>query len=178
MRQFRFMPKALYYTYAHRILEHHLTRAVVRVAYPEAWEEDGKTYSGNTRHIVGFIIADPSEIGLVIHYVYTRVDYDTRQKNVKGSYRQQGIAKRLVTSMMEDYGCDQAVYTLRGHDVDAEPWLKNKVDNEYLPWLTYNYMLFWTLLPPSWETGVMATLNPKMKDQIRLQEEYSPSNFF
>lgn len=174
MHQFRYMPKALFYTYAHRALEHHLTRAVVKVAYPDTWEENGKTYSGNTRHIVGFIIADPTEIGLVIHYVYTRKDYEPNSATVKGSYRMQGVARALVEGMMRDYECKEAIYTLRGQDVSAELELKEKVDKQWSHWLTYNHMLFWTLLPHEWEKGIVATLDPKMRDSIRLQDEYAP----
>jgi hypothetical protein len=160
--QFKCMPSRLYFTYAHRIWEHHLTRCVVRVAYPAAYEEDGEVISGDSRQILGFIVAEPSNIGLVIHYLYTRLDYSTK-KNRWISYRRQGIAKKLVEGMMEDFGMKEVVYTLMGSTVDKFPELGDKVYDTWSKVLTYNHPLFWSLLPDKWERGIEATLDPKLR---------------
>lgn len=164
--QFKVMPSRLYYTYAHRIWEHHLTRCVVRVAYPDAYNKDDMVVSGDSKQILGFIVAEPSNIGLVIHYLYTRLDYSTRKKRWV-SYRRQGIAKKLVTGMMEDFGMDEVVYTLMGSTVDKFPELGDKVYGDWSRKLTYNHPLFWTLLPDKWERGVEATIDPKLRGAMQ-----------
>jgi hypothetical protein len=164
--QFRVMPSRLYFTYAHRIWEHHLTRCVVRIAYPKAYEENGKVFSGDTRQILGFVVAEPSNIGLVVHYAYTRLDYST-EKQRWVSWRQQGIAKALIEGMMEDFDMEEMVYTLMGSTVDKFPELGDKVYGEWSRKLTYNHALFWSLLPPKWETGIQATLDPEMREAFQ-----------
>ena len=164
--QFKVMPSRLYFTYAHRIWEHHLTRCVVRVAYPNPYEQDGKVVSGDTRQILGFIVAEPSNIGLVIHYLYTRLDWSTRKKRWV-SWRRQGIAKKLVEGMMKDYGMDEVVYTLMGSTVDKFPELGDKVYDTWSKVLSYNHALFWTLLPDKWERGIEATINPEMRGALQ-----------
>jgi len=164
--QFRAMPKALFYTYAHRIWEHHLTRCIVRVAYPEAFEQDGKVISGNTRQIVGFIVAEPTNIGLVVHQIYTRLDYNT-SKFQWHTYRRQGIAKKLLKSMMDDFGMDKVIYTMEGRTLTKFPAFMDKVYDDWGEWLTYNHCLFWSLLPPKWETGIHATLDPALNKAFR-----------
>lgn len=164
--QFKLMPSRLYFTYGHRIWEHHLTRCVVRVAYPAAYEKDGEVFSGDSRQILGFIVAEPSNIGLVIHYLYTRLDWSTK-KNRWVSWRRQGIAKKLVTGMMEDFNMDEVVYTLRGSTVDKFPELADKVYDTWSRKLTYNHPLFWNLLPPKWETGIEATVDPRLRESFQ-----------
>lgn len=164
--QFKCMPSRLYFTYAHRIWEHHLTRCIVRIAYPAPHEEDGNVVSGDTRQILGFIVAEPSNIGLVTHYLYTRLDYSTK-KNRWVSYRRQGIARKLVEGMMHDFdgalGRKEVVYTLMGSTVDKFPELGDKVYDTWSKVLTYNHPLFWSLLPDKWERGIQATLDPKLR---------------
>jgi hypothetical protein len=175
------MPKSLYYNYMHRRLEHIVTQAVVRVAYPDAYEEGGKAYSGNTRHIIGFIVADVTNIGLVIHYVYTRRDYDLGGDNhgrPSLCYRKQGVARALVESMLRDYKIapNEIIFTVHGQDLNRHKELDAKVRDEWK--MVYNPELFLSiLLPDGWETGIVATLDPSEKRAIRQTEQYVPGAF-
>jgi hypothetical protein len=164
--QFRVMPSRLYFTYAHRIWEHHLTRCVVRIAYPDAYELEGNAVSGDTRQILGFIVAEPSNIGLISHYVYTRLDYST-EKQRWVSWRRQGIARALIEGMMKDFNMDEMIYTLMGSTVDKFPELGDKVYDDWSRVISYNHALFWSLLPPKWETGIEATLDPLLKESFQ-----------
>jgi hypothetical protein len=171
------MPRALYFPYMHRRLEHTLTRAVVRVAYPDAWEEDGKVFGGNSRHIIGFVVAEPSNIGLIVHYVYTRRDYAPKGGTIKACYRRNGIAKRLVEGMLRDYQMDHIIFTIWGQEMWQSETFFQKVTEEWKDKLTYNPELFTTLLPYQWETGVAATLNPDVAKAIHRTKGISPVKF-
>lgn len=171
------MPRSLYFPYVHRRLEHTLTRAIVRVAYPGAWEEDGKVYSGNTNHIVGFIVAEPSSIGLITHYVYTRRDYSQKGGRIEACYRQQGIARALLEGMLKDYDKDHVTFTLWGQELVKSPAFFDKVTKGWGSKMTYNPELFTTLLPPKWEQGITATLDSRMAVAIHQQKSHSPTSF-
>jgi len=173
----RQMPRSLYYPYMHRRLEHTLTRAVIRVAYPKAWEENGKVISGNLRHILGFIIADPSDIGLVVHYVYTRRDYTPKGGHIKACYRKQGIGKKLLESMVRDYKADHIVFTLWGQELLIDQEFFNKIMVENASLFTYNPELFTTLLPEKWERGIVATLNPEEAMAFNKAKAIGPVDF-
>lgn len=163
----------------HRRLEHHLTRAVVRVAYPEAWEENGKVFSGNTKFILGYIIGEPSNVGLILHYLYTRRDYVPRGGAVKSCYRRQGIAKKLLEGMMKDYDADHVVFTVWGQELVAS-WelMERVVKGDLAHKFTYNPELFMsTLLPQGWEQGIPATLNPDMAKALHKTKMYVPTAF-
>lgn len=171
------MPRALYFPYMHRRLEHTLTRAVVRVAYPDAWEEDGKVYSGNSRHIIGFIVAEPSNIGLVVHYVYVRRDYTPKGGLVKACYRRNGIGRALLEGMLKDYKQEDVVFTVWGQELWQSEGFFDKVTKEWSHRLTYNPELFTTLLPHQWERGIVATLDPDVARAIHKTEGASPVRF-
>ena len=173
----RQMPRSLYYPYVHRRLEHTFTRAVIRVAYPEAWEENGKVISGNMKHILGFVIADPSNIGLVLHYLYTRRDYAPKGGGIKACYRRQGIAKKLMEGMIKDYEADHVIFTLWGQELVKSQTFFDKVTDEWSDKVTYNPELFTTLLPPKWEQGITATLDPQMADAYRQARVHVPVDF-
>jgi hypothetical protein len=170
------MPRSLYFPYMHRRLEHTLTRAIVRVAYPDAVEENGQVFSGNTNHILGFIIAEPSSIGLVLHYVYTRRDYVPKGGGIKACYRRHGIAKQLVQGMMEDYKKDHIIFTLWGQELrDYE--FTARLFGDWTNLCTYNPELFTTLLPPKWEQGIISNLNEDVTQAIRKTKADSPVDF-
>ncbi len=155
----RNMPRSLYYPYMHRRLEHTFTRAVVRIAYPEAWQDGERTFSGNTDHILGFIIADPSQdtsVGLILHYLYTRRDYSQHGGAILGCYRKQGIAKKLLEGMMHDYNVDHVTFTIWGQELVKSDSLLDKLRGEWKHKMTYNCELFNTLLPFQWERGLKA----------------------
>lgn len=157
----------LYYTYMHRAFEHYLTKGFVRIAYPNAYEEDGMVHSPNPTQIVGYLIADVTHIGLVVHHCYTRRDY-AFDKSVARCYRGQGIAKKLITGLMDDYNLDKMTYTVRtpqfrgSHNAPFAYRIDKDRD------IQYNPFLFFTLLPPGWETGALANMNEDMKREINL----------
>jgi hypothetical protein len=171
------VPNGLYYTYMHRILEHTLTRSVVRVAYPAAYEENGEVYSGNTGHIIGFIVADVSAIGLIVHYVYVRTDY-TEHGMPELTYTGQGIARTLLDGMLKDYKMDHVVYTIRSPFFRRNPNFAHRIDFEERNKYTYNPFLLFTLMPHQWERGIVASLNEtEMKKYREVQAEYVPVDF-
>jgi GNAT superfamily N-acetyltransferase len=173
------MPRSLFYPYVHRRLEHTLTRAIVRVAYPEAFEQDGKVFSGNTSHIIGFIVAEPSKdpaVGLIMHYVYTRRDYSKTGGRIEADYRKQGIARKLVEGMKEDYKMDHVTFTLWGQELrDRE--FSSRLFDDWEPLCTYNPELFNTLLPLHWEQGVVQTLNEGAQKAINKSRARVPGQF-
>jgi len=146
-------PNDVAYLYLHRALEHHLTKDVVRVAYPTATKGTGNTVlQGDHKRILGYIIAMPSDLGLVVHYANTRKTFE-EDGVIFEDYRQQGICKQLVQSLLRDYDLENVIYTQRTAQFRYDkPW-RERVDHdsniEHNPWL------FYTLLPPGWETGVL-----------------------
>lgn len=166
------MPKSLYFPYMHRMLEQHLTRCVVRVAYPKEWEENGRVYHGNTRHILGFIVADVTDIGLVVHYLYTRRDYGPKS-GIEACYRNQGIATELLTSMLEDFEQEDITFTIWGQDLIAFPELALKLEEIEA---IYNNCLWYTLMLPEWEKGLPSrTADADMARAIKLTSAYMPT---
>jgi GNAT superfamily N-acetyltransferase len=173
------MPRSLFYPYVHRRLEHTLTRAVVRVAYPGAFEENGKVFSGNTNHIIGFIVAEPSEdpdVGLIMHYVYTRRDYSKKGGRIEADYRRQGIARKLIEGMKEDYKMDHVTFTLWGQEL-RDPEFSGRLFDDWKNLCTYNPELFNTLLPPKWEQGIVQTLNEGMAKAFNKSRAQAPVAF-
>lgn len=166
------MPNRLYYTYAHRAWEHTLTRGIVRVAYSGAYEKDDVVISGNTRFILGFIVADVTNIGLVVHYCNVRQDTDEYGK-VRATYRKQGIARRLVQGLLDDYRLKKVIYTQRTAMFRRFVHFREKIDQQR-DLFEYNPCLFFTLLPPGWETGVIPTMDAEIAPQLReLQGQWS-----
>ena len=167
------MPNPLYYTYAHRGWEHHFVRCIVRVAYagPHLLDDD-TVKSGNTRHILGFIVAEVTAIGLVVHYCNVRRDYDT-QGRITADYRRRGIATKLIQSFMDDYGDMKVTYTNRTTMFRVHGDFRARVDDD--PKFEYNPCLWFTLLPPGWETGILATLNPNLQtDFSKIESQGMP----
>lgn len=159
----REVPNALYYTYMHRALEHHLTRGLVRVAYQDAYQADGLTHGGNSRHILGFIIADVTDIGLIVHYVNVRRDNDTLGK-IDRCWRGQGIAKKLVKGIMKEYDLKNVIYTMRSPMFRRNERFAHNIDSNKR--IQYNPFLFFTLMPPGWETGILANINEDLKMEV------------
>lgn len=162
------MPSPLYFAYMHRAFEHHLTRCPVRLAYPESHEVGGEVRSGNPNHIIGVLVADPTSIGLVVHYLGTRRDFDPEIGEPSRCYRRQGIARTLVDSMFTDYGKgEDAVprhmhYTVRTPMFYRNPAFQKWVDHDMKGQITYNQFLFERFLPPQWETGLQVHADPEM----------------
>jgi hypothetical protein len=150
-------PNGLYHQYFHRALEHTLTRAVTFVACyaPKKVTIQGQSMvqSMDSRKILGFIIADPTELGLIIHHAYVRCtfnDHGTRTED----YRRLGIGRKMLEAMQREYklGTDKVIYTLKTAMFRYEKTFRVKLEGD--PLYTFNPFLFWTLLPKHWETGV------------------------
>ncbi len=143
----------IYYTYAHRAWEFHFTRAIVRIAYPMPFTRpDGFVAHGDSSTILGFVIAEPSNVGLVVHFTYVRRDVDSEGRIIR-DYRSQGIAKSLIESMMKDYDQDLVIYTVRTPQFFREEAFRTYVDRH--SHIIHNPYLWFTLLPEGWETGIM-----------------------
>jgi len=148
------VPSDVAYLYLHRALEHHLTRDVIRIAYPTAQKGVGnKVLQGDHRFILGYVIAAPSELGLVVHYANTRRTFEGNGV-VTEDYRRRGICKTLVKSLMRDYELDNIIYTNRTAQFRYDKAWRERIDRdpqiEHNPWMFYNSFS----LPYEWERGV------------------------
>jgi len=88
----RAMPDQQYYHFQHKLLEELLPESVVKVAC-NAERND---------QILGWICAQPTTEALIVHFVY-----------VKQPFRGLGVARRLVTELLNDYGLTEIVFTHR-----------------------------------------------------------------
>lgn len=118
------IPNRFFYYYHHKILEALIPESVVLVA---CLETDPDT-------ILGWCCAQVVDTALVIHYLY-----------VKYNFRKFGIARRLVTTLLESER-PPAVFVTH-----LMPHLKRKVRD--LNWLYNPYLLFMKL-PLGWEADV------------------------
>ena len=152
---FRTVKNQLYYTYMHRAFEHVLTRSVVKIAFPDAkkirMEGSNMVRGADPKRILGFVIADPTDIGLVIHYCNVRRSVDDN-KQVTEDYRRKGIARMLIQDLLDSYELKNIIYTQRTAMFRYDPPFRERIDKD--PIVTYNPFMFYTLLPPGWETGV------------------------
>ena len=150
-------PDGLYHQYMHRALEHTLTRAITFVAYPlpKRITVNGSKMvrSSNTSDIFGFVIADPTSIGLVIHYANVRKTYNDHG-TLTEDYRGLGICTKIVEAMQKAYELknDKIIYTLKTPMFRYEREFRRKLEKDKR--FTYNPFLFWSLLPDGWETGI------------------------
>jgi hypothetical protein len=154
---FQGCPDGLYHQYMHRALEHTLVRAITFVAYPlpKRITVNGSKMvrSSNASDIFGFVIADPTELGLVIHYANVRKTYNDHG-TLTEDYRRLGIATKIVDAMFKQYEIknDNIIFTLKTPMFRYEKEFKWKLEKEKR--FTYNPFLFWTLLGDGWETGI------------------------
>lgn len=175
------MPRGTYFPYMHRRLEHIFTRAVIRIAYPAAWEEKGQVYSGNRNHILGFIVAEPTKepsVGLVVHYVYTRRDYSISGGDIHACYRRQGVARKLVESMLRDYKQERITFTIWGQELLADDKMFEKVTKEWVHTMSYNPELFMsTMLPYQWERGIVGVADTRLAEGFHKAKAQIPTAF-
>jgi hypothetical protein len=147
----------LYHQYMHRALEHTLMRAITFVAYPAPQKiivkGQSMVRSSDSRRILGFVVADPTDLGLIVHTMNVRRSYDDDGKMTE-DYRRLGIGKKMLEAMMREYKLPtrKVIYTLKTsmfrYDREFKEKLKSNSD------ITFNPFLFWTLLPEAWETGI------------------------
>lgn len=165
------MNPALYYSHMHRILEQHLTRCSVLIAYPKEWQEKDQVYHGNTRFILGFLIVEKAQGsgGLIVHYLYTR--RDMKKGGIDACFRNQGIARTLIQTAMNRYETMNLNFTVWGADMVAFPELAAKVTDEYKA--VYNNFLFYIPLLHEWWKGLPARTTDKASvEAIKLAEQY------
>jgi hypothetical protein len=154
---FQGCPDGLYHQYMHRALEHTLTRAITFVAYPlpKRIKMNGSKMvrSSNTSDILGYVVADPTQLGLVVHYANVRKTYNDHG-TLTEDYRGLGIATKIIDAMFKEYEIpnDKIIYTLKTPMFRYQKAFKQKLEKEER--FTYNPFLFWTLLPDNWETGI------------------------
>jgi hypothetical protein len=154
---FQGCPDGLYHQYMHRALEHVFTRAVTFVAYPlpQTIKMNGSKMvrSSNASTILGFVSADPTQLGLVIHYANVRKTYNDHG-TLTEDYRRLGIGTKIVDAMFKEYEIpnDKIIYTLKTPMFRYEKAFKWKLEKEER--FTFNPFLFWTLLKDGWETGI------------------------
>lgn len=142
----------LYFTYMHRAFEHYLVNAPVFVACQGPEEVNGSVVAGNPRRILGFIICQPSNIGLIVHYMNVRRSTDD-QGHVVENYRRQGIGTKLLRHALSETGMPQSpiTYTLRTGQFRNHAF-RTFIGNDDR--FSYNPFLFFTLLPLGWEQGI------------------------
>lgn len=151
------MPDGLYHQYMHRALEHTFTRAITLIAYPKPaqlkMQGSNVVRSSDSSHILGFLVADPTDLGLVIHYMNTRKSYNDHG-TLTEDFRRRGIARKLVETAIQQYKLrpDKIFYTLKTPMFRYEKAFREKIKNDKR--FVYNPMLFFTLLPAGWETGI------------------------
>lgn len=152
---FRSMSNDLYYTYMHRALEYHMTEYLVRVAYPLPQPVASGVQSGDHKKILGFFLGTPTSIGVVCTYCNVRRSTDETGWEID-NHRKQGIARKLIQSVKDDYEVDPNLpltYTHRTAQFRYDkPW-RERIDRDKS--IVYNPILFYTLMPQGWETGVM-----------------------
>lgn len=118
------VPNSTYYYYHHKVLEELLTRCTVMVAcFPDRPDQ-----------ILGYVCAEKFDAGLVIHYLY-----------VKKTFRNFGIARKLVDHLVEAEKPPKILYTHKTRDMF--PIERKLRDNG---WEFHPYLL-WVSLPERWE---------------------------
>jgi hypothetical protein len=144
-----------FYKYAHRALEHHLTRCPVHVAYPSGYiDENGEAVLGSSNNIVGFIVADPTNKGLIVHMLYTRRSFD-KDGGITDDYRRLGIASRLVAHMRSIYELpEDLIYTFQPKMISSNEEFRERVQRDRKT--AFNPFMFFTMLPAHWEQGIRA----------------------
>lgn len=150
-------PNGIFHQYMHRALEHTLTRAITFIAYPGPHPvkvgDENMTRSGDPNRIIGYVVADPTPLGLIVHYANTRKSYN-EHGTLYENYQRKGICTKIVQAMIKHYHLpDEKIrYTLKTAMFRYEKEFKRKLEDD--PRFEYNPFLFFTLLPPGWETGV------------------------
>ena len=150
-------PDGIYHQYTHRALEYTFMRAPILIAYPapKNVRMEGSTMvrHGNPRKILGFLVADPTEIGLVVHYMNVRRSQDDKG-HITQNYRRKGIATKLLQTAIEQFKVrdDRIYWTLKTSMFRYHKEFRQKIfeDKRFV----YNPFLFFTLLPDGWETGI------------------------
>lgn len=151
------MKDGMFHQYTHRALESMLLRCVTLVAYPSpkmiTMNGSNMVRSGSPKRILGFLMCDPTEIGLVVHMLYVRRTFDDDGVMID-DYREKGVGKRLIEAAIEQFKLpDRKVfYTVKTAHFRYYPELRKRVEGDER--LIYHPYLFFTLLEPGWEAGI------------------------
>jgi len=157
----------LFHQYMHRALEHTLMRAVTFVAYPSPVgvivKGQKMVRSSDSRRILGYIVADPTDLGLIVHCANVRRTYNDHG-TLTEDYRRLGIATKIANAMMKAYDLPnrKIIYTLKTSMFRYEKQFKERLESDEN--VTFNPFLYWTLLPEGWETGIRKPSQQFMHD--------------
>jgi GNAT superfamily N-acetyltransferase len=147
----------IFHQYMHRAIEHTLMRAIVYVAYPSPEKViiggQAAVQHSDSRRILGFMVADPTDLGLHIFALNVRRTYDDGGKLTE-DYRRLGIARKLIETMIREYKLPtkRLIYGFETPIFRYQPEFKRRVHDD--PDITCNPFLWHTLLPDGWETGI------------------------
>jgi len=147
----------IFHQYMHRALEHTLMRAITYVAYPSPTvigiSGQPMVRHNDTRRILGFMVADPTDLGVNIFTLNVRRTYNDDGLMTE-DYRRKGIATKLVETMIREYKLPtkKLIYGFETPIFRYQPAFKNKVYANKL--MECNPFLWHTLLPIGWETGI------------------------
>jgi GNAT superfamily N-acetyltransferase len=146
----------LFHQYMHRALEHTLLRAVTYVAYPAPTtvtvQGQSMVKHPDSRKILGFLVADPLDLGVNVFTLNVRRTYNGDGTLVE-DYRRRGIARKLIETMVREYKLpNKVIYGFETPVFRYEKGFKRRVydDND----ITCNPFLWHTLLHDGWETGI------------------------
>ena len=148
------VPNSVYYDYENRALVHIIPRCSntggVVVAH-EALPESASFADRVDAPILGYIVAEPLEGALLVHFCYVR-GYKRAGKKIGAEYRQRGIATALLAEIQRRLRAESqpVLYTYRTEACWKYFGFRQKLKElgiTYMPYLKY------TLLPSGWETG-------------------------
>lgn len=139
----RNVPNTIYYQYHHKLLEELLPRCADKGGILVAcdWQENVSESLGDPgQKILGWICAEPLEIGPMVHYLYVR-----KQE------RDRGIGRKLLETFYQDHEYRQnevsLIYTHHGSVLDKGDFMKKL---EPLDPVHHLYFLF-SSMPPKWD---------------------------
>jgi hypothetical protein len=147
----------IFHQYMHRALEHTLMRTINYVAYPSPTKVivNGQAVvkHSDSRRILGFMVADPTDLGVNIFTLNVRRTYDDDGVMTE-DYRRLGIATKLVETMIREYKLPtkKIIYGFETPIFRYQPKFKRRVYDD--PMMECNPFLWHTLLPDAWETGI------------------------
>ena len=149
----------IFHQYMHRAMEHTLMRAITYVAYPSPTKVivngQAMVQHSDSRRILGFMVADPTDLGVNIFTLNVRRTYDDNGKMTE-DYRRKGIATKMIETMIREYKLPtrRVIYGFETPIFKYEHEFRAKIRADDS--ISCNPFLWHTLLPQGWETGIRA----------------------
>jgi GNAT superfamily N-acetyltransferase len=147
----------IFHQYMHRAMEHTLMRTINYVAYPSPTtitvQGQSMVKHPDSRKILGFLVADPFDLGVNIFTLNVRRTYNGDGVLIE-DYRRRGIARKLIETMIREYKLptNKVIYGFETPIFRYETGFKRRVYDDKD--ITCNPFLWHTLLHEGWETGV------------------------